>query len=233
MNQRAFMCLLALAAFGCGTEQASPSVKSDKNNEVVTRNPKIPVEVSYPIVRDEGDGFAAKRTVDVKLNIKVSPEVLREIALEVKASEKHQYERTFIFVFLPEQVPGAKNLPWATCHFNSTLEVKILGLTTEAEETFRKLPVKHPGRRIGAWLLEGQFISSIHVIYQDGGKLTLGLVGANGDRFDSNMIELPSQDGSRRFQVEGSSEVYDVDRSGVLRMINRDGVVFAAALPLK
>lgn len=60
--------------------------------------------------------------------MRVSPEVLREIALDVKSREKKQYERTFIFIYLPEKIPGGKKMTWATCHFNPTLEVRMLGL---------------------------------------------------------------------------------------------------------
>src|SRR5437588_13094114 len=83
----------------------------------------IPVEVSYPIIRDEDEynPLSKKRMVDVRLNTKVSKEVLREIALAVKSTEKRQYERTFIFYYLP-----GEDRPWATSHFNPTLQATTL-----------------------------------------------------------------------------------------------------------
>ncbi len=127
---------------------------------------------------------------------------------------------------------GARKSPWATCHFDPTLDVTIRGSTIEADEALRKLPVKHPGKRIGCWVREGQGSNYIEVIYEDAGVIKDGTI-TSGDRYeDLEMVELPSQDG-RRFQLKGSDEVYHVDSSGVLRMYNRDGKVFDAAMPFQ
>lgn len=235
MTFRFIVALTLVAQLGCGS-QAPISTESGKPDvpaiPVSTpRNAKIPAEVSYPVIRDEEEynAFTKKRMVDVKLNMRISSNVLREIALEIKAAEKHQYERTFIFFYLPERVSGARNAPWATCHFDPTLDVTILGSTIESENALRKLPVKHPGKRIGCWFREGL---GIEVIYEDAGVIKDGTI-TGGVRYDDlEMVELPSQDG-RRFQLKGSDEVYHVDSSGVLRMYNRDGKVFDAAIPLK
>jgi hypothetical protein len=227
--------LLVTTLIGCGgPEQAGPEPQEARAEPSRPRNPKIPVEVSYPIIKDEEEynAFTKKRMVEVQLNMKVSPAVLREIALEVKAAERHQYERTFMFVFLPEKVPGARREAWATCHFNPTLDVSILGLTKEAEELLRKQTLTHPGTRIGAWLIEAQFVSHVALIYENAGKVREATIAPGGDRFDADMTELPAQRG-RRFMVVGSDEIQEVDPSGVLRMMNRKGEVFAAALPLK
>jgi hypothetical protein len=90
--------------------------------------------VSYPIIDDEEEytAFSEKRMVDVKPNMRVSPEVQREIAPAVKGTEKHQQERTFIFFYLPEAVPGVRPSPWARGDFDRTRKVEIMGLTQEA-----------------------------------------------------------------------------------------------------
>jgi hypothetical protein len=239
MTYRMILALAMLVAawhIGCGGRDPSDPASEPAKPAVLPappRNPKIPAEISYPIIEDEEayNSFTKKRMVEVRLNMKVSPDVLREIALQVKATERHQYERTFIFVKLPEKVAGVENEAWATCHFAPTLNVSILGLTKEDEESLRKLPMEHKGKRIGAWLIEMQFASHMALIYEDAGTIKLASIGLGGARFDTDMVELPAQ-GGRRFQANGSDEVYDVDPSGVLRMYNRDGKVFAAALPL-
>jgi hypothetical protein len=196
------------------------------------RNPNIPVEVSYPIIKDEDEVTLdySKRMVEVQLNMRVSKDVLREIALDVKGQERRQYERTYIFFYLPEEVYGTQRHTWATGHFNPTLDVTIHGLTKEGEEALRKMPITHPGKRIGVWLLD--FTGHIVLIYENAGSIKYETISPNGARFEDEMVELPSQHG-RRFTLEGSEEIHEVDESGTLRLYNRENKVFAAARSLK
>jgi hypothetical protein len=222
--------LLILPLIGCGNlDQPATAPEATKP---VARNTKIPVEVSYPIIKDEdevGPDYS-KRMVEVRLNMRVSKEVLREIALDVKGQEKRQYERTFIFFYLPKEVYGVQDHTWATGHFNPTLDVTIHGLTKEEEQALRKMPITHAGKRIGAWLLD--FSRCIVLIYEDAGIIKNADIFPKGDRFDDEMVELPSQKG-RRFTIEGSNEIHEIDESGTLRLYDEDNTVFAAALPLK
>jgi len=233
-------CMLSAIQMGCGSSgQDKPTDEPGQAALAIPsttpmRSSKIPIEVSYPIIRDEEEynQFSKKHMVDVRLNMKVSPEVLREIALEVKANEKRQYERTFVFIYLPEQSSGVKNDPWATCHFNPTLDVNILGLTKEDEAALRSLKLDVPGTKIGAWLIDVQFVGHVAVLYEEGSRVKLADFTTGGGRFDSEMIELPSEIG-RRFKKVNGSEIYAVDDSGILRMYNSDNKAFAGALPLK
>ena len=227
---------MALAQSGCGGRANDVGSKAESPRPFLApaRNPKVPVEVSYPIIKDEDSTLMSptKRMVDVKLNMKVPPAVLREIALEVKSKESRQYERTFIFVYLPDKVPGVENEPWATTHFNPTLEVKILGLTREAEESLSKLPIRFAGKKVGAWLIEMQNVSNLSLISEDSGTIKLAEILPSGTRFDSEMVELPSARG-RRFKKVKGDEIYEVDPEGNLRMY--DGFepgAFAASPPL-
>ena len=82
----------------------------------------IPNDVSYTIVSSAvTPGF--KRTLDIRLNRKVPEEVLRTIATQLKNSDEHTYERTFIMYYLPGMEVGS--LAWATSHFDPDLQVCI------------------------------------------------------------------------------------------------------------
>jgi hypothetical protein len=83
------------------------AVKNEVEREAVARqipkrNPKIPVEVSYPMIQEVFSprrkviGMTRKRTVEVRLNMRVSEDVLREIALEFKSNETDQFDYTHI-----------------------------------------------------------------------------------------------------------------------------------------
>jgi len=90
-HRPAILLLILVPQVGCGVLE--PPIAEQPVTVAPLRNPKIPNGVSYPIVRDqeESNALSKKRMVDVRLNTKVPADVLREIALEVKKSEKHEY----------------------------------------------------------------------------------------------------------------------------------------------
>ncbi|MDR3622740.1 MAG: hypothetical protein P4L85_25530 [Paludisphaera borealis] len=231
IGRRGFLlaCTLISVA-GCGHEAPPPAVA--EKPVAPARNARIPIEVSYPIIKDyeEYNAHVKKRTVDVRLNTKVSLETLKEIAVEIKGSEKHQYEMTYIFYYMPER-GGAKNAPWAISHFNPTLELDIMGLTKEQEETLRTTPLDHPGKRIGAWLIDVQYGGHVALIYDDSGAVKMKRINPSGKPLVTDMAELPTDKG-RRFKKATGTDVYEVDPSGVLRLYDSDGKLIWAAEPL-
>ena len=73
-----------LGAIACG---------SNKDGKVPPLN--IPADISYSVV-DTDIIPSIKRSLDVRLNKKVSEDVLRAIALELKSNDSQTYDRTFI-----------------------------------------------------------------------------------------------------------------------------------------
>lgn len=97
----------------------------------------IPKDVTYTII-DENTILGVKRSLDLRLNRKVSMEVLKSIAMKLKNLDSNKYERTFIEYYLPGTEIGAG--AWATTHFNPKLEVRILSLTVEQEKALKQQP---------------------------------------------------------------------------------------------
>jgi len=62
-----------------------------------------------------------KRSLDIRIDKRVSEEELRTIALELKASDSKSYDRTFICFYLPGMEVGAG--AWATSHFDPDLKI--------------------------------------------------------------------------------------------------------------
>ena len=91
----------------------------------------IPDDISYSII-DSTAIAGIKRSLDVRLNKRVTEDTLRAIALKLKSQDSRDYDRTFITYYLPGMTVGAG--AWATTHFTPDLEVKILGLSTEEEK---------------------------------------------------------------------------------------------------
>jgi hypothetical protein len=115
------------------------------------RNPKIPIEVSYPIARDDRHA-PWSRVVRVHLNQMISREVLREIALEIKGNETEQYETTRVDFYLTPYWDGKEF--WAQAKFDRTLDVQILGTTPERKAKLVALSVSLPpgSQLVGSWV---------------------------------------------------------------------------------
>ena len=135
--------------------------------QIPKRNPKIPVEVSYPVMDEERDP-PSRRAVRIAINMKVSKEILPKIALEIKAKEIEQYERTLVRFYLPPYWDGKDN--WANAFFDPTLEVEILGLEEGQDRVVAGLKVTLPenSNLIGSWL--SQETSFLITIYEAEGK---------------------------------------------------------------
>lgn len=151
---------------------AKPLFVEPAATHLPARNPKIPIEVSYPVI----DGYREppwKRGLDVQLNMKVSEEVLREIALELKSQETEQYERTYVSYFLPGmKMTGSV---WANADFAPTLKVEILGLSIEEEQYLLRQPFSLPegSELIGSWLPSEAFTKWRITIFRKDGKYYL------------------------------------------------------------
>jgi len=100
------------------------SSKTEKRVPVVVHE-ELP---GYSIISDSHMG-EIKRSVDVRLEGRVSEATLSKIAQKIKSSDSKSYERTFIVYYLPDGEVGTGG--WATSHFNPKLEVKILGSETQ------------------------------------------------------------------------------------------------------
>ena len=127
----------------------------------------IPKDVTYTII-DQNVLPGIKRSLDIRLNKKVSEGALRSIATQLRDSDSNSYQRTFIGYYLPDMEVNAGY--WATSHFNPDLEVKILGLTIEEEK--KVIAESQPvGEVVGRWF--DQFIGCAVTIREDNGVLVL------------------------------------------------------------
>jgi hypothetical protein len=203
-------------------------VDPTEGNRVSGRNPKIPVEVSYPIIEDFIGFGGTKRTVQVRLNMKVHEEVLREIALEIKAIERKQYEYTRIYFFLPgkgrDMGPGNTN-QWAMADFDQGLRVSIFGLTTEEEQHLRTAPLELPAgsNSLGTWLMDDGVAKTRITIYgRDGGWFYHLQFGGTPKPGALEMDELPAENG-RALKMRKGSDRYLILPDGTLELYNGEG----------
>ena len=113
--------------------------------------------VTYSVIA-ENDFAGVRRSIDVRLNSKVSSQILHSIAWKIKKAESLNYERTFIFYWLPGMKVGSG--AWATTHFDPELEIQILGLTQEEEERMARETTSQSRDIVGVWLDDRPYVGA-------------------------------------------------------------------------
>lgn len=180
---------------------------------------------TYSIISDSSL-HNIKRSIEVRLNKKISKEMLRTIALKLKNTERKKYKRTFIFYLLPDM--KTDNMAWATTHFNPKLEVRILGLTVEEEERMVREAKSTPRNVVGVWKHDGMGLQVV-TIYRENAKLYLEAKYKDGSGGHSKeMVEARSANGTKLTEKGDTTygEYYILDKKGDLRIYDYDGIIF-------
>jgi len=196
--------IIIFVTVGCGDNREPTSSQGSSSASRAPKNPPkaqvtaIPGDVSYSVI-DTSTLPGFKRSLDVRLNKKVSEATLRAIALELKSEDNRTYERTFIMYYLPDMTVGAG--AWATTHFNPDLQVRILGLT--AEEETKLVTQREPANReiIGRWLNESPFVESRITIFREEGNLFIEQTFKDGSSGTNQLTESKSPLGRRFDEV--------------------------------
>ena len=202
------------------TEQAEKKQSATTTSTHPVKKP-IPKDVTYTVI-DKHVVPNIKRSLDIRLNRKVTEDVLHSIAMKLKNSDPKSYERTFIVYYLPDMKVNAGG--WAITHFTPDLEVRIIGLTVEQEQAL-KPEADDPSRDvIGTWLDESVIGRKI-TIFRKAGKLFMDTKYKNGSVDTIELVEKASPRG-RRFDYKtdrGNGEYYLINGEGNLQEWDHDG----------
>lgn len=225
--------IICLVSVGCNDRQQSetarqPSTASQPaQQQPKLQEPIIPDDVAYSII-DSSTLAGIKRSLDVRLNKKVSERTLRAIALKLKSQDSRDYDRTFIIYYLPWMAVGSG--AWATTHFNPDLEVRILGLTVQEEEKLMAEPAPANREIIGYWLDESPFVASRIMIFHEDGKLFIEQMFKDGSSLKKELVEKKAPLGRRFDKVEGSSagDHWVLGSDGNLQLRDNDGLITTA-----
>jgi hypothetical protein len=166
-----------------------------------------------------------KRSLEVRLNKKVSTEVLETIAYKLMQLDKSRYPRTFIAYYLPDMEVGAG--AWATTHFTPNIEVKILGATAEEEARLKSPPANPKDNILGDWYCNQPFLESRTSLYIKDNRIYLKNVFKDGSSGVDEMIEKKSAMG-RRFEekeVNPNGEYYLINTNGLLEIWSQNGKI--------
>ncbi len=243
MNYKLNISLLVLmlaSAADCSSEQPERQQKIEAPKQRVapqitkSASPapvdnRLPAGVRYKIIQED-KLHNIKRSLDIRLNKKVSEETLKKIALHLKASDSVAYERTFITYYLDDMKVGSG--AWATTHFNPNLKVVVQGLTVEQEaKVLGASAEKADGDReiIGSWLDETLYAGNKATMYSKKGKLFLERVYSDGSS-GSTELKTKKVRGEKRYIEVGNEhgEYYLINGEGNLQVFDGDGLISTA-----
>ncbi len=211
-------------------DSSAPPTTTARNPQTTITSPPqeqptatpIPKDVTYTIV-DKNIVPGIKRSLDIRLNKKVSEDALKSIAMELKNSDSNSYERTFIGYYLPDMKVNAGY--WATTHFNPNLEVQILGLTAEQEKALNQQPAEPSREIIGGWLQDEEPFPGRITIFREDGASCMEKVYADGNIGKDQMVEKPSDKGRKFMKAKRAgpdNDYYLIDDHGNLQIWSQD-----------
>jgi len=167
-----------------------------------------------------------KLAIDVRLPEKVSKEDLAAIAKKLKSQEADSYDRIFILYYLPDMVVGSG--AWASTHFNPTLEVKILGLSADAEKAAAAAS-QAIENKIGVWMDERPYVGATNVLYSEDGRLKLKTTYMDGSGSLKTLVETSDTRGRKFEDEEGNDfgEYYILEPDGDLSLYDNEGFILS------
>lgn len=183
----------------------------------------IPADVTFTVTEEVPNQALKKCNLKVTLNKRISEDVLRKIAQKIR-DERTQYDKLWVFYYL--QDASSTSMPWATTHFTPTLEVAIIGSSSEQSEK-QKSVVAEDGEQIGKWIDDTALPGSNLIILKKDGKYILRTVIKEGGHFDEDVVKK----GKARYDdvVGEKGEYFIIEPSGDLGMYNKEGKRFAIA----
>jgi hypothetical protein len=215
-----------------GNNSASPPATNSQALAPQTTQPSgsanagIPSNISYSVISTDELPDNGRR-LQIRINKMVSKDVLRIIALKLKADEPHPFNRTFILYYLPDMTPG--HGAWATTDFDPDLDVQILGFTPEQAA---KIASTSPSNQdlIGKWIDNFPGSSCIITIYRANGKLLMDRKFQDGSGGTTPLVEKQSPLGRQFEDAEGSDtgDNFVLTPEGDLQLRDNTGLIDTA-----
>lgn len=180
--------------------------------------------VNYTVIEKTNLG-TVKGSIVIRLEKKVTRDLLHKLALNLKEAQPRKYDRLFIEYYLPGMTPGSG--AWATSHFNPTLEVRILGTTIEEEKALKAGPKESSDEIIGEWLDESPYVGAKYTLKKKNGKIIMVRKFKDGSGSEKEMIQKKHSGKLRFEEKEGNDfgEYYLIERNGNLGAYDSAGLI--------
>jgi len=181
--------------------------------------------VRYEILSDEAVP-GIKRTIEVRLEDRVSEEALERIAHALKAGDPRSYPRTFIGYYLPGMQVGAG--AWATTHFDPDLEVRIIGLSAAEAAEMSEAEDDHSDL-VGRWLDDAWGTERRITIFRDNGVPFVEYLYTDGSSGVYELVESVTESGHRFEEPDaGFGDHVILNDAGDLEFWDSDGYIYTA-----
>lgn len=191
MRQFLYSLVVLLLVAGCGNSESFGQKAESNQQPEKSQTTTIPEDVTYEII-NEDIVPGTKRSLNIRLDRRVSEKVLQSLSTKLKNSDSSDYERTFILYYLPDMKVDAG--AWAKTHYNPDLEVEILGSTIEEAKALRQSSDDPSREVIGRWLDDDAFSESRLVLYRKDGNLYMEQTYEDGS---SRVMEVVEKQSSR------------------------------------
>ena len=180
--------------------------------------------VNYTVIEKTNLG-TVKGSIVIRLEKKVTRDLLHKLALNLKEAQPRKYDRLFIEYYLPGMTPGSG--AWATSHFNPNLEVRILGTTIEEEKALKARPKESSDEIIGEWLDESPYVGAKYTLMKKNGKIIMVRKFKDGSGSEKEMIQKKHSGKIRFEEKEGNDfgEYYLIERNGNLGAYDSAGLI--------
>ncbi|NQY30398.1 MAG: hypothetical protein HRT69_13105 [Flavobacteriaceae bacterium] len=179
----------------------------------------IPDDVTWKITKEEPNLTLSKNNIEIELNKKVTKNVLKEIALELRKDRK-QYDKLWVFYHLEDMVDG---VTWATSHFTPNLEIEIIGSTQE-QDLLTKDTTFIDGEILGKWRSEKSLSGATLVLFKSpNSKLKMRITFKDGSKIESDIKESKNNSLTRFEDDNEHGEFYILETNGNLGMYSHDG----------
>lgn len=219
--RRSAVFKFGLPTLGCILLYAGFMIATAKPRTQQTGLAAIPSDVSFTAFSD--DTVRGKRVLDVRLNKRVSKDVLQSIAWKVKDARRSDAKRTFIAFYLPDMRVNAG--AWATADFESGLQIQILGVSAEQEQTLSQIPPNASREKIGNWLQDREPFPGKIAVFRENSSLYMEKTFTDGTISKEQVVEQPSNSG-RKFmktnRTRQTDDYYLIDGSGNFQIWSQD-----------
>jgi len=188
----------------------------------------LPNNFSYNIIEDKSNNEKiGKNQLTVEINKKITVEQIATLADKLFSSKPKQ-RRFYIFY----QLPGWKTNSgaWATSHFDSDLEIQILGSTAQQDSNSKKIiDAFIDGDIIGKWR-EEQYSNSSYIIYKKDNKTFIKIFFKDLGAIDKELKGKKIKNGVRYDYIDGNilGEYLILNLDGGLEFYNNDNKRFTA-----
>lgn len=188
-------------------------------------NKVVAEKIPYSIINDKLYKNA-KRSVDVRLENRITKNQLTSLAHKINNLNKNSYKRTFILYYLSGMKVDAG--AWASTHFNPNLEVKILGATLEqAKKLTKPVALNNTQTLIGNYFHDRGDLSCRISIFNEKGKIFKRDTYNDGSQGTQELKESRSNRGLRLDELKKNDfgEFYVINSNGNLEFWDAQGLI--------